>query len=189
MERAVTCDPQRHWYCLRLADMHVLVGNMDDARERYQRAAELAPDEGYYHYKLAEFYMRVREFPLAVSEYEQAVRCAPVDDFYCGRLGAAYVRQNGLDQARAALDRASRIAPANPIYRYALADLMLLDSDDHGAEQAYAAAGPLDEYYADCLRRWRGRAGIAALGDIGLLPAAFSEAEMVFEEDEERDRR
>ncbi|MEN6301688.1 MAG: hypothetical protein ABFD96_03145, partial [Armatimonadia bacterium] len=94
------------------------------------------------------------------------------------------VREQVFERAQAILSRAAHIAPGNPVYRYALGDICLLMAEDDRAERLYSAAGPLDEYYSDGLRRWRSRAGLMALDDAGLIPTTSTDEEPDFEEDE-----
>ena len=152
-----------------------MTGKMEKARGQFERAVALAPDEAFYHFKLGDFHMRTAGFEAAAEEYGAAVECAPVDDFYCARLGAAYVRQERFGDAIAALRRAARIAPENPIYRYAVADVLLLAGDTETAETEYHAAGRLSEYWADGLRRWRERSGVQPLSEAGLVRAPIPE--------------
>jgi thioredoxin-like negative regulator of GroEL len=112
------------------------------------------------------------------------VQCAPVDDFYAARLGAAYARQSRLEQAQAGLVRATMLAPDNPVYRYALADIMLLQDNAEAAERLIEAVGPLDEYHSDGLRRWRLRAGLMPLSEVGLLPASHLEVAALDDDDD-----
>ncbi|MGD9495757.1 MAG: tetratricopeptide repeat protein, partial [Armatimonadota bacterium] len=173
MELAVECDPQRPYYCYRLAELYVRSGDEEMAEAALRAAIALDPGEGLYRYKLGELHCRQGQWLEAAQAYLRATECAPLDDFYHVRLATALIRLDRRQAALKVLSRTVRIAPENRAYRYLFGELLVLSGDLEGGNEQLRRAGHLDDYDRDFVRRIKQRSGQLRDGEKLVLISAI----------------
>ncbi len=159
MEEAVALDPERAYYYYRLADLYRRTGDLEMAEEALLCAISADSDEGLYRYKLGELHMMSEDWMPAARAYLAATECSPLEDFYYIRLAAALIRMDRRAAAIKVLRRTCRIAPDNRAYRYLLGELLMLVGELEAGSEQLRAAGRLDHYERDYVRRVKTRAG------------------------------
>jgi Tfp pilus assembly protein PilF len=142
-----------------MAEMSSRGGNVDQARQLYQKA--LAMDPKHLDALLGAAHMEDREgnLDVALMLYQRAAAAHPYNPTVFNDLGLCLARRGQLPEAERALAQAAQLEPAKPLYRNNLAkvqvELNRLDSAVANLAAVYQA--PVVNYNMGALLRERGR--------------------------------
>jgi tetratricopeptide (TPR) repeat protein len=142
-----------------MADLSCRGGNVDQARQLYQKAVAMEPT--HFDALLGAARMEDREgrMDIAIMLYQRAAAAYPNNPTVLNDLGLCLARQGQLPAAERALDRAVQLEPAKPLYRNNLAKVEV-ELDRIGAACQHLAAvypPPVVNYNMGVLLYQRGR--------------------------------
>jgi len=107
------------------ATLHFRIGNiiylrnkrLDEAEQRFKRAAELNPKDQLCLRQLAKLYMRRKRFSEAADICVQLTKLAPTNAAYHLNAGQVLGKLRRFSEAEEALARAAKLAPGNTVVR------------------------------------------------------------------------
>ncbi len=113
---AATINPRDSSAHYNLGLIHQQRGELDQARERFQRAIDIDPDELDAHYQLGRIARAQGRLPEAIANFEQVVQR---DQFHAQNeiwreIGATYIAAGQYDDARDALEKFLDRRPNDP---------------------------------------------------------------------------
>jgi tetratricopeptide (TPR) repeat protein len=113
---AATLNPADASAHYNLGLIHQQRGELDAARERFERAIEIDPDEIDAHYQLGRIARSQKRLADAVGHFEQVVTRNPAHGQYevWREVGATYLDAGQFEDARAALDQFLDSRPSDP---------------------------------------------------------------------------
>jgi tetratricopeptide (TPR) repeat protein len=129
------------------------MGRISAAAEALAEAVRLDPEVAFYRFRLANVHVRLARIEDATRSLEVAVALEPCDDYYLALLAICYQMTNRYSDAIRCLEQAVRVRPDSGAYRWLLAEGCHLAGRAQEAETHHAAAGSLDEYDWDYVRR------------------------------------
>ena len=158
--KAISFAPENAYYRYKLGDALAQSGDLEGAVSELEEASHLKPQDSFYHFWLGDLYLRAARTDDAIREMQQAALFSPYDAYYNVRLGAVYRRAGLIKDAATAVRHAVKIAPDNGAYHCLLADLYSEMQMDNRSIHHYQAAGILDDYDTEMLRRLRRLSGL-----------------------------
>jgi len=104
---AATLNPADSSAHYNIGLIHQQRGELDAARERFERAIQIDPEEIDAHYQLGRIARQQKRFAEAISHFEQVVAREPAHSQYevWREVGATYIAAGQFDDARTALER------------------------------------------------------------------------------------
>jgi len=104
------------------------LGQVDRAKEHYEKAVELDPTNPQLRRFLANLLLRTGAFAEAIPQYEQIVAAAPEFADAQAELGVAYLEASRLTEARSHFETALRLQSDNAVAKDGLIQLRALES-------------------------------------------------------------
>ncbi|HEV7475466.1 MAG TPA: tetratricopeptide repeat protein [Pyrinomonadaceae bacterium] len=113
---AATLNPADASAHYNLGLIHQQRGEMDSARERFERAVQIDDEEIDAHYQLGRIALQQKRFTDAVKNFEQVVSRNPAHSQHeiWREVGATYLAANQFEDARDALERFLENRPSDP---------------------------------------------------------------------------
>jgi tetratricopeptide (TPR) repeat protein len=113
---AATLNPADASAHYNLGLIHQQRGEVDSARERFERAVQIDDDEIDAHYQLGRIALQQNRFTDAVKNFEQVVSRNPAHSQHeiWREVGATYLAANQFEDARDALERFLENRPSDP---------------------------------------------------------------------------
>jgi tetratricopeptide (TPR) repeat protein len=113
---AATLNPADASAHYNLGLIHQQRGEVDSARERFERAIQIDDDEIDAHYQLGRIALQQKRFADAVKNFEQVVARNPAHSQHeiWREVGATYLAANQFEDARDALERFLENRPSDP---------------------------------------------------------------------------
>lgn len=171
---------------LPMAALAEQAGNIDAARQHYQKALASEPTNT----KVLRQYGRLedRQGRLAEAEklYQQAVAANPSDSASLNDLALCYARQNKLQESVATLSQAIALRPEKALYRNNIAKVLVELGDTRtAAAQLTAAHGPvIAQYNLGTLLAASGKtaAAVSALEQAAAMDPSFEAARIALQQ-------
>ncbi|MCA9260215.1 MAG: tetratricopeptide repeat protein [Planctomycetales bacterium] len=108
-----------------MAGLSEQAGNVDQARDLYQKALGLHAEHGEALLGLARLEDRAGRLPEAQQLYHRAAAAYPDNPTILNDLALCYARAGELPRALGLLDRTTRLAPQNALYRNNIAKVLV----------------------------------------------------------------
>jgi tetratricopeptide (TPR) repeat protein len=148
-EQVVREDPNNFsgWNCL--GNLHVELGQNDQALVAYGAALRLKKDAAEIHYNLAGVFQKLGRLPEAESHYGEAIRLRPAWSAAHNNLGNLFWQQKRLAEALVAYGNAIRLQPDYPEAHYNQGIIFKETGDLASARDAFLRALSLRPAYSE----------------------------------------